>query len=528
MKKFLLTVLFCLLLALPVSAEGYDLLYPFDDGYARAVKELKWGLLDENLGVAVDFSWDYLGELSENRRAVKQGEQYGFLDERNKLVITPVYRQVYNFSEGLCAVKNAEGKWGYIDADGQEAIPCTYEIANSFSCGLALVKSDGFYGYIDKNNQFVIPATYEEAYPFSEGRACVRQGELYGYIDTTGAMVIPASFELAFDFTENGAVVKQGDYGVINKVGDTQILTVWGQLSPNLSNGYVKGKQEESWMFLDSFGDALSEGYLYLGDFSEGLCPVKTENGYGYIDTEFNLVISDEWDRAGDFSEGLAPVSKEGRFGYIDTSGALVTELLYTDGGKVSTGWAAVCDSDTGKYSFIDPRQADIPTVTEPDDEKEQDPVDDVQPDEEPKPNGEAQPDEEPEQGFETVIAGRVLLLKIGYPFMQHSREVMPLDVAPIVQEGRTLLPIRKVIEAIGGTVEWDGDEQKISIFYENHSVVMHLNESGAFVDGRFVILDVPPVLKDGRTLVPLRFVAESFGCEVDWLQEYQEIIIMY
>ena len=67
-------------------------------------------------------------------------------------------------------------------------------------------------------------------------------------------------------------------------------------------------------------------------------------------------MISDEWDSAGEFSEGLAPVSKEGLFGYIDASGALVTELLYTDCGKVSAGWAAVCDSDNGKYSFINPK----------------------------------------------------------------------------------------------------------------------------------------------------------------------------
>ncbi len=508
MKKFLLTVLFCLMFVLPVSAaEGYDLLYPFDDGYARAVKELKWGLLDEELEVAVDFSWDYLGELSESRRVAKRGELYGFLDENHKLVITPIYSQVYNFSEGICAVKNTEGKWGYIDADGKEVIPCTYDVANSFSCGLALVKSDGFYGYINKENQFVIPATYEEAYPFSEDRACVRQGELYGYIDTTGAMTIPASFELAFDFTEDGAVVKQGDYGLIDRVGNTKILTVWDQLSPNISNGYIKGKQNGSWMFLDSFGEVLSDEYLYLGDFSEGLCPVKTETGYGYIDTDFNLAIPAEWDSTGEFSEGLAPVSKEGQFGYINASGNLVTELLYTDCGKVSAGRAAVCGSETGKYSFIDPYKSEPPA--------EADPVG-------------SEPGEEPEQGFETVVAGQVLLLKIGHPYMQQGRDIIPLDVAPIVHDGRTLLPIRKVIEALGGTVEWDSEAQKVSIFYENHSVVMHLNESGAFVDGRFVILDVPPMVKDGRTLVPLRFVAESFGCEVEWLQDYQEIIIMY
>ena len=525
MKKFLLTVLFCLMIFLPVSAaEGYDLLYPFEGGYARAEKELKWGLLDETLNIAVDFTWDYIGELHENRRVVKKGEQYGFSDVSNKVVITPAYSQVYNFSEGLCAVKNADGKWGYIDTEGREVIPCIYDVANDFSCGLALVKTDGFFGYIDKNNQFVIPATYEEAYPFSENRACVRQGELYGYIDTTGAMIIPAEYELAFDFAEDGAVVKQGDYGVINSLGNATILTVWDQISPNLSGGYVKAKQNGNWVLADSFGDVLSDEYLYIGDFSEGLCPVQTKTGYGYIDADCNLAISAEWDSAGEFSEGLAPVSKEGLFGYIDTTGNLVTGLLYTDGGKVSAGWAAVRNSETGKYSFINPEAEEVPIQPNPDVEEIPEAGGETAPDE----GTVAVPDEKKESEFKTVVAGQVLLLKIGYPFMQHNREVSPLDVGPILQDGRTLLPIRKIIEAIGGEVEWDGDTKKISIFYESHSVIMHLNESGAFVDGRFVILDVPPTLKDDRTLVPLRFVAEAFGCEVEWLGEHQEVIIMY
>ncbi len=525
MKKFFLVILFSFLLVLPVSAtEDFDLLYPFEGGYARAEKELKWGLLDESLNIAVDFTWDYIGELYESRRVVKKGEQYGFLDESNRVVITPAYSQVYNFSEGLCAVRNTGGKWGYIDTEGREVIPCVYEVANDFSCSLALVKTEGFYGYIDKDNQFVIPATYEEAYPFSENRACVRQGELYGYIDTTGTMVIPAEYELAFDFTEDGAVVKQGDYGVIDSLGNTTILTVWDQLSPNLSGGYVKGKQNGSWVYADSFGDALSEGYQYLGDFSEGLCPVKAVDGYGYIDADFNLVIPADWDSAGDFSEGLAPVSKDGLFGYIDTTGNLVTGLLYTDCGKVSAGWAAICNSETGKYSFIDPWKAEGPTQLKPDAGTAPEIGGETVPGEGTGPV----PDEKKESEFKTVVAGQVLLLKIGYPFMQHDRDISPLDVGPILQDGRTMLPIRKIIEAIGGEVEWDGDTQKISIFYESHSVVMNLNVSGAFVDGRFVILDVPPMLKDGRTLVPLRFVAEAFGCEVEWLGEHQEVIIMY
>lgn len=502
MRKFLLTLLASLFLLCPASAEeSFDYLYPFENGFARVVEDLKWGLLDENLDLTVDFTWDYIGTLSENRRIIKKGDLYGFMDEKNVVVVPPVYSQVYAFSEGLCAVKNAEGKWGYIDPQGNVHIPCMYDIANDFSCGLALVKTELGYGYIDSANQFVIPAEYEEAYPFSENRACVRIGDAYGYIDTAGHVAIPGGFELAFDFNGGIAVVKQESYGIVNANGTTKLMSGWDQISPECENGYFKGRKGELWSFVDASGTAVSDGYAYLGDFSNGLCPVKTSNGFGYIDESFHLVIPAEWDSAGAFSEGVAAVSKDGLFGYIDTTGKLVTELLYTECGQVSAGWAAVCDD--GGYYFIKPGTMVIPPVDE-------------------------EPITDKEDGFDTAVDGRMLLLKVDYPYLQKNGENIPMDVAPVIRNGRALLPIRHVVEAIGGQVGWNDEEKKVALNYESHSVVMYLNEAGAFVDGRFSILDVAPISENGRTMIPIRFTLESLGCEVEWLSDSREILITY
>lgn len=504
MRKFIIMLLTSLFLIVPVSAEeSYDYLYPFENGYARAMENLKWGLLDENLDLAVDFTWDYIGTLSENRRIIKKGDLYGFMDADNTVVVSPVYSQVYNFSEGFCAVKNAEGKWGYIDPDGILRIPCTYEVANEFSCGLALVKTETGYGYIDEMNRFVIPAEYEEAYPFSENRACVRLGEGYGYIDTSGQVVTPAGFELAFDFCGGSAVVKQESYGTVDASGTIHLMPGWDQLSPEREGNYYKGRKGELWSFVDASGVAVSDGYAYLGDFSQGLCPVKTSTGYGYIDESFALVIPAEWDSAGAFSEGFAPVSKDGLFGYIDTTGTLVTELLYAECGQVSAGWAAVCNDGNGYY-FIKP---DMMTASSPEEEQ------DI---------------EVENEDFDTVVDGRMLLLKVDYPYLQKNGENIPMDVAPIIRDGRTLLPIRHVVEALGGQVGWSEKEKKVTLTYESHSVVMYLNEAGAFVDGRFSILDVAPISENGRTMIPIRFALESLGCEVEWLSESREILITY
>lgn len=88
-------------------------------------------------------------------------------------------------------------------------------------------------------------------------------------------------------------------------------------------------------------------------------------------------------------------------------------------------------------------------------------------------------------------------------------------DVPPVIENGRTLVPIRRVAEALGATVDWkDGT---VMIRKGGKTVVLRIGDPSAEVDGRQVSLDVPAKLSGGRTLVPLRFVGEAFGMAVDY-----------
>lgn len=87
------------------------------------------------------------------------------------------------------------------------------------------------------------------------------------------------------------------------------------------------------------------------------------------------------------------------------------------------------------------------------------------------------------------------------------------LDVKPVVESGRALVPIRFIAEALGYDVEWYGDTQLVEIIKGKQRLELVIGE---LIKG----LDVPAKLKDGRTLVPLRFVAENFGCDVEWVEE--------
>ena len=99
-------------------------------------------------------------------------------------------------------------------------------------------------------------------------------------------------------------------------------------------------------------------------------------------------------------------------------------------------------------------------------------------------------------------------------------------DVAPIIRNDRTMLPARFVAEALGASVEWDEAAQKVTITKENTVIEITIGSNNAVVDGMEVLLDSPAFIENSRTYLPLRFIAENLGAEVEWNKELQQIYI--
>lgn len=100
--------------------------------------------------------------------------------------------------------------------------------------------------------------------------------------------------------------------------------------------------------------------------------------------------------------------------------------------------------------------------------------------------------------------------------------ETKYMDAAPIIRESRTLLPIRFAAEPLGAAVAWDGAERKVTVTLGDKVVNLWIGNPEAFVGGSPVPIDpensrVRPLIHQNRTMLPLRFVAESLGAEVQW-----------
>ena len=102
----------------------------------------------------------------------------------------------------------------------------------------------------------------------------------------------------------------------------------------------------------------------------------------------------------------------------------------------------------------------------------------------------------------------------------------LSFDVPPQLINSRTMVPMRKIFEALGATVDWAGDTQTITAKKDDTVIVMQIDNVIISVSGKEIELDVPPQLVESRTLVPVRAVAESLDAEVKWEGDTQTVII--
>ena len=97
-------------------------------------------------------------------------------------------------------------------------------------------------------------------------------------------------------------------------------------------------------------------------------------------------------------------------------------------------------------------------------------------------------------------------------------------DQEPTIVKDRTLVPVRFIAENLGYDVEWDKDANAAVI--DNGRIVLYIGTDQAKIDGKTVTLDVASTLINDRTMVPLRVVVETLNCTVDWFGTNRMILV--
>lgn len=93
----------------------------------------------------------------------------------------------------------------------------------------------------------------------------------------------------------------------------------------------------------------------------------------------------------------------------------------------------------------------------------------------------------------------------------------LDFDVDPIMQNDRVMLPMRKIFEYLGASVDWNDSSQTVTAQKGSTTIKLTVNSSTMFVNNKQVTLDAPAIMVNNRTLVPVRAVSEALGASVAW-----------
>jgi len=310
---------------------------------------IRTGFIDKNNRIVVIPKYHDAINFSNELVQVSLTSKYGFIDATGKEVIPVIYNSVsmqgdiiraelvdakmirryeyfnktgqqfsrmYDVKEGLRGVQ-LNGKWGFIDKNGNEVIPLKYEGAESFSEGLAVVKFKGKWGVVDRNDLQVVPFKYDIAFSFFKGLARVRLNGKQGLIDITGKEVIPCKYDEVPDnfYGEIVRVKLNGKYGYVNKNGKEIAPCKYDEVPHMFDGDIVKVKLGGKFDRIELTGNL---GYALggLGGFVYG-ATFGIKAGQGILFSELLATSGSHWDDYyGPNNERLSHNSVNVVFGY--------------------------------------------------------------------------------------------------------------------------------------------------------------------------------------------------------------------
>lgn len=363
----------------------FDGALDFSENLAGVLIGQRWGVIDTTGAIVIKPVFILPKELPDypltfhNGRAIAPAQKknssetgWGFIDIKGKWVVAPIYDYVRSFSESIAIVGTGRDRWlrtTYIDTIGNMLYDFSFSSVFPFSNGYGLVtydrrngyigndgkfvtdiypdvKNQTVYAFMDRQGKFLMKQYFIEAKPFSEGKAAVSMGwQRWGYIDTTGAWLTSTNYHRAFSFCEGIAKVVE-DYITcfirieIKDSGNSKVEVertgiFRGLLVPEsdcVKEGVLLHSSGDGYGYMSPWGGGIWQilpQYMQVRDFSEGFAAVqdKSNQKWGYINSQGGWIIGSIFDESKDFYRGLAEV-RTGTgmlsWGYINPKGELV------------------------------------------------------------------------------------------------------------------------------------------------------------------------------------------------------------
>lgn len=105
--------------------------------------------------------------------------------------------------------------------------------------------------------------------------------------------------------------------------------------------------------------------------------------------------------------------------------------------------------------------------------------------------------------------------------------QIIAFDSEPLIVDGSTMVPVRTIAEALGAKdIQWDEVKKIVTIETQEKVLIMRIDDTSYINGDEPASMRVAPIISEGRTMVPLRVVAEGFGCDVSWNEAFQTVEI--
>ncbi|GHU76526.1 hypothetical protein FACS1894188_09190 [Clostridia bacterium] len=138
----------------------------------------------------------------------------------------------------------------------------------------------------------------------------------------------------------------------------------------------------------------------------------------------------------------------------------------------------------------------------------------------------------EPDKPTNSEPTKHFMLMTIDSPQMLVDDDVKEIDpgrgTSPIIKDGRTLTPIRAIIENMDGSAEWSAADSKITLNASGNRLEMWVGNKRLTLNGAELEMDIAPAIINERTMLPLRFVSDNVGCQIAWIGSSRQIVIVY
>lgn len=269
----------------------------------------KYGLTDFNGDVIVKPMYDNIEDFDKvnqkNVAKVRFEEKYGLIDDKGNIIFEPVYDEIEINENNENAIVIKDRKYGVVNLDKEEIIPCVYNHINSFSPDetnykFYEVENDGKYGLISDENQIIIPFNYNKYLKFLSP-------VLFGAEKENGRLDI---------YSSDGKKLFDREFKDIKFIGENLILCDDILINKEGKILYKEVRIPDHLPFINLTGNYLIN--------------ISLNNVYGYINNEGKIKIEPQFSFATPFHNGFALVkTKEDKMGVIDQTGKFIIDPIY-------------------------------------------------------------------------------------------------------------------------------------------------------------------------------------------------------